>query len=588
MLKRTFLLSAVIFTLSASLCFGWVESFRSVSSGNLFYGDFDNDLDPIYIWDNDGYRLYSTLSNLSSSTDRFISNANNGVYLFGTSGNFKIPEVAGWKSRSMLVVELADYRDDDSTSLDTDWNGFSDIFGQGYLSGNWVINYDDDDDGAFDRKLNISTSSDNFDLLKRRDWAFVHCYKRDDIRIGLSISHRGFGNNYSENNRSSGLFNNTMPTHNFSYSYNMVETTEPASDVTVIETETGNFKSTSNAPANIFNLAIEAPFYLIPNSELRFDIIYEKRTDESKIDDSYYRFSDDQSFPDSADWTRRTESVIVDSVQNGSIFTPQIRLTKHWNKKTYSWFDLSYGFGSFDANMVFADRYDFRSETGNLSDTAVSTRDYDYLISQSGETKHRNFGIYHKTAVNFTENFTFSAGMRYNLISYKTDWVADSSRIIRRVFDNGDGVDDASDTTLYSLTSSIKFNLVDETKYKIFNLPVAMEYSYKRWTFRFGAEHTIFKTTNTQNYNVTEATQTQRIITLGDGTSDTTYYDDEYLSTGESTESKTSSTNFVYGLEFRANDHLKVELLQYMASANTDILNTDFYRQFRISLTVLF
>ena len=587
MFKKTALFLCLIFMLTSSTGFCWVQSFRSAASGDLFYGDFDNDLDPVYVWDNDGYRIYSTLSNLSSSTDRFASNINNGVYLFGISGGFNLPEFNGWQSRSMFLIQLADSRSDAISNLDIDYNGSNDIVGTGYMSSDYVQFFDNNNDNIYDARADYTATADNYDLLKKRDWNLVHSYNRGNSTIGISFAHLGYGNNYCEDNNHSNLFTFTNPLHTFSYSNSRIQTDLSTQTVGETANETGDFLTTYETPANIIRFSLETPFYMINDSEFRFDLAYNMFTNQYNVTDRINIFRDVSS--DSiVDVSNETEIAEVDSSLGGYIIAPAVRLTKHWHKDAYSWFDLSFGVGSYDANKSFVDRYDVELRDENTSgNTEVFIQNFDDLIDQTGDTKHMGFGFYHKTVVDFSEKFSFAAGFDIHYVSEKTDWDADYSTTNIIDFDNGDAVSDENDYVA-SQVSSMAVNLIDESKTTTINLPVAMEYSMKRWTFRLGAEHTIQHNNVTIDRNIVSSSP---VVTVTiDGNNDTTIVtsDNDYLSQGSANETQFSGTNFVYGLEFKANDNLKIELLHFLGTANVDFLNTDFYRQLRLSLTVLF
>lgn len=586
MTKKTVLGVLFFFLLITATGFCYDQSFRSVATGNLLYGDFDNDLDPIYIWDNNGYRVYTTLSNLSSHHDRFFSDINNDVYLFGTSGNFSLPELGGWASRSMFVVELSDSRNDLNSGLDTDYDGSIDLNGTGYMSGDRVLLYDTNGDNIFDTRANYTSTADNYSIMKNRDWTLVHSYSLDKTIIGVSFSHVGYGNNLTESNNHSNLFHCSTPTHNFSYSNKLIQSNLSGSEVYDSRYETGDFLTTHEEPANIFNMALETPLYLIPNSEFRLEFTYENRKNQYNVIDSFTDFRD-VSAGGVIDITEKNELVEVDSSLSGSIYTPAARLTKHWNKNTYSWFDISFGFGSFDANKTFSDRYDSEIQEPLAGNNSITTYDYDNLVEQSGDTKHGNFRIAHKTVVDFSENFTFAAGVNFNYISNKTDWEADFSTDSTVAFVNGDSVSDDNDF-IYTQTSSWSGNLINNAKITTITLPVAMEYKMKRWTFRFGAQHTINRTTTDLSRKVTSSSPTTTTITYGDSTVVTTISDDDFVSWGNATERQQSHTDFVYGLGFKANNNLNIELLYYLNAGDTDFLNTDFYQSLRLSLTLLF
>lgn len=577
----------LIFALASFLSPCRAQSFRSYASGDLLYGDFDNDLDPIYIWDNDGYRLYSTLSNLSSSTDKFLSNLNNGVYLLGISGNFGLPRLIGWESRTMFLVQLSDSREDNNSGLDTDFDGMIDLMGQGYMSGDRVQFFDNNDDNIFDSRVNIASTADNFDLLEVRDWRVTHSYRLGDKKIGVGLSHLGLGNNHFKFNRHRGLFNFVVPSHVFSYSKYLIQTNLSTFDVIETRRESGEFETTYETPADIFWVAFETPFTIISASEIRFDISVEMIEDKYDVEDIYSYFRD-VSAGGVVDMSSAAEAVNIDSSLGGYTITPGLRLSKHWNTRAYSWFDIAFGIGKFDADKAITDRYNTEIQLTDLSgNTNVTSRDYRDTIDQTGDTKRKSYAFSHKTVVDFTEKFTFAAGLNFYYNVDKTNWDADYLTTDSGAFDNGDGVSDDSDST-YTRISSMSANLIAQNKSTVIDLPVAMEYALGRWTFRFGATHQILRQIEEEDFLITSSSPAVTTIIYGDGSSTVVVDDNEYLSQGATRETRISNTNFIYGLEFRANDHLKIELLQFMETADIDFINTNFYRQLRLSMTVMF
>ncbi|MBD3169932.1 MAG: hypothetical protein GF307_10650 [candidate division Zixibacteria bacterium] len=587
MIKRVLLILLLASLIMPASGHCWVQSFRWAASGNLLYGDFDNDLDPIYIWDNQGYRLYTTLSNLSSSSDMLFSDVSDGVYLFGASGKLGIPEFMGWENRSMLLIQLADTRSDLTSGLDTDFDGTVDLTDTGYQSGNYTRFFDMNNDNIFDTRAVYLSSADNYDILKKRDWHFTHGMRKGRTKLGISFDHLGYGNNYSEQITQSNLFNFVTPSHDYSYSKSLTLTDLSNSSALESRAEQGAFKTTLETPINIFNVSYESPFRYIDNSDLRLDLIITNGDDQMKTND-YFSYSRDVSGGGITDINRMSESAYIDSTQGGSTFALGAMLSKYWNYDFYSWFRINAGIGSFDANRDYANNYDMsRRLTDVQGNLTVYTRDYTHNIIREGDTKRKFIRFYHKSVVEFTRDFVFSAGLDFQYISDETDWTERNSLLDVMEYDNGDGASDRSDSTV-TITESHVCNLLNKTKRTEVMLPVAMEYSLGKWTFRVGAIHAINKITSEEDGIITDSDPRVTRIVYGDGDSTVTVSDDDYLSTRTATETRTHTTHYVYGVEFNANKHLKAELLGFLSSTDTEFLNTDFYRQLRISLTVLF
>ncbi|UCC78516.1 MAG: hypothetical protein JSW64_09540 [Candidatus Zixiibacteriota bacterium] len=584
--KMVFFVGLILLSfVSSGFC--WTQSFRSNASGGLFWGDFDNDLDPIFIFDNEGYRLYSSFSNLSSSGDRFFSNGSDGIYLFGISGFNGLPRPYRWESRTAFIIQLADTRSDAASGLDTNYDGVIDIAGDGFMAGDFTQIIDVNDDNIYDTRVNIASTGDNFDLLKRRDWQITHSYKIGSSTMGLVFSHFGYGNNASENNRSSGLLNYVVPLQSFSYTQNLTQIDLATSDVVDQIRETGDFLTTYQTPSNVLEIAVEFPFGPINNSELRLDFSYNNSKNEYKVSDlfDYYR---DVSSGGIVGINSQTESIEVDSSLSGSLISPGVLLTKHWNSDNYSWFRVSVGFGSYDADMTISDNYDveniFTGPTGNLE---TVSRDYDDLTLRKGETERKRISFFHKTNVKFTQNLSFAIGLGYLRNSDDTDWRQDYTLSHVFSYDNGDNVQDHSDSVSL-VTESARIDLSNETISNNVNLPVAIEYALGKWTFRLGAIHQIVRVSEEENRRIVESQPRRTTTTYGDGEVVIEVEDDEFLSRRTATETRSHHNEFIYGLEFKANKNLKAELLGFLNDGTTGFLDTEFYRDLRLSITILF
>ena len=286
----------------------------------------------------------------------------------------------------------------------------------------------------------------------------------------------------------------------------------------------------------------------------------------------------------------RSEIYRAESQQGGSMFTPGVQITKHWNDSTYSWFRVDFGFGSYDANWMQSRRYtEVINQQINLPpDTNLNANaDYRWEEKAEGDMKSTMFRIYHKTVTDFATNFTFAAGFDFTVWKDKADDL-NYSETYENVWTLQIGnVDDADDYT-NTHTESYGGMATVETKTTTLTLPVAMEYTLKRWTFRLGAIHTIQKTTRDTSI-VIDAYAVSDTTLFGDGTGSGPFFRPDYqLETRErSTEYKTHRNSFYYGVRFRAQEHLEVELIDFMSSGD-DFINSDFYRELRLSLTVLF
>jgi hypothetical protein len=490
----------------------------------------------------------------------------------------------------MFLIQLADNTTYGNTGFDWDFNGIVDENTSGDVSGDRV-NYDfwNPGLGTYSTLVNNSQTANNFDILKRRDWHLTHSYTNGDKKIGFAFSHLGYGDNYDEDNRHRNGFIYLPVDNLFSYTKNRTYTDLTVSPAvkTLEETRAGDFSTVEKNPANVIMVSLEMPFSPIANSEFRFDLSYDKSTDEVITRDSLFSYF--ENFTGPLDNQTYSEVYRSESEAGGSMFTPGVQITKHWNDSTYSWFRVDFGFGSYDANWMQSRRY---TEVINQQiippDTSLNTTaDFMWEEKAEGDMKSTMMRIYHKTVTDFAPNLTFAAGFDFTVWKDKADDL-DYSETVENVWTRQIGnVDDAGDYT-ETYTQSYDGLASTETKTTTLTLPVAMEYTLKRWTFRLGAIHTIQKTTRDTSI-VIDAYAVSDTILYGDGTGSGPFFPPDYqLDTRErSTEYKTHWNSFYYGVRFRAQEHLEVELIDFMSSGD-DFIDSDFYRELRLSLTVLF
>jgi len=238
--------------------------------------------------------------------------------------------------------------------------------------------------------------------------------------------------------------------------------------------------------------------------------------------------------------------------------------------------------------MTSSDIYDLENIfTGVTGNTEAVSRNYEDLISRDGKTKRKRISFFHKTNIKFTKQFSFALGFGYYRVSDKTDWEQDYALSHVFLYDNGDNIQDHSDYTT-TTTESTKIDLSNEIISNNISLPMAIEYALGKWTFRLGAIHQIIRTTEEENRRVIESNPRRTETTYGDGETVIVIDDDEMLSQKTATENRSHLNEFIYGVEFNANQNLKAELLGFLGDGTTDFLDTEFYRDLRLSITILF
>jgi hypothetical protein len=130
-----------------------------------------------------------------------------------------------------------------------------------------------------------------------------------------------------------------------------------------------------------------------------------------------------------------------------------------------------------------------------------------------------------------------------------------------------------------------------EETVKIFRAPVGLEYWFTnnmKWAMRFGTifTHTVEIFKESFAPNLIEPTLTE--CTYANGETASQLNDNTSLKESHSTKYSTSKTDFSYGICFKANDNLQIDLLTMFDNNDLELWNTNFIRNLKLSFTVIF
>ncbi|SVE24962.1 uncharacterized protein METZ01_LOCUS477816, partial [marine metagenome] len=104
-------------------------SFRSHALGGVIDDDLDLVYDPIELRFVDGVRIYTNLSNLTSSQEKLFNNISDDEFLFGMSSENPF---LNFLSHSALI-RFQNSETSNSVGIDSDLDGYTDITGNGTL-----------------------------------------------------------------------------------------------------------------------------------------------------------------------------------------------------------------------------------------------------------------------------------------------------------------------------------------------------------------------------------------------------------------------------------------------------------------------
>ncbi len=605
MRKSIFTLIFVGLSLSlVSSAFAWTYSFRSRATGGVFRGDFDNDTDPIFILDNANWRLYTNLSNLTTNGEEIFGDLTDNVYLVGISGDFRklcrfLRFKENWMMRSAFLLELSNAKRPGDVNLDLDSDGISDVWGEGYISGQMVKKFDVDDDNIYDTRFTSAMSADRTEIFKSRDWLFNHALDNGTLKLGLSIVHYGFGDNYFETNTSRGTFQFApVAFGDPSFTKDVRWDSLTTGEVFHREVEKGEFSTIDKTPTTSFVLAGEGK--LTDKLDVRLDLGFDRVTKEHTVND-FYTYSWDESSGDTIiDRWSEWERVKVDDPRGGNLVSLSNLETYHWNGDVYTEIGLGIRFGTLDVNLSDNDDYSYSEEGMLAGNVEKTTQTYSGQTTDKGDNKVRNLTFRTRTEAKLGERLRLGMAM---FLDYSPNEVTSTRNFSEREvlsYDDGDQEQDDVDDYTRTITGSYKADVTTEDKQTVITLPVGLEYGIdwdNRWVLRVGAVHRIEKRTLTTEELVKEKIARKTEWVYGDGTVITTVDDLSYLSSKESTETLDQTTVFMYGLGWKATRNLQVDLLGFLGNGvdpnagggdNESIFDSNFYRSLKLSLTLKF
>ncbi len=557
------------------------SSFRNIALGTIIDDDLDLVNDPIELKFVEGSRLYTNLSNLVNSNEEFLANNSNGTFLIGYST--KNPFIENfWNS---VFIEFQKTKIPNPVQIDSDLNGFDDVFGHGLLNAEFTGYFDINGDGIYDILEQISQERSDYDEINQVEFTLNNTYDTGNFVIGAKLHYSSFSSDEDI-------------TYDMNYTYQLIEDNYDNYALSL-------FDDASNHYLNSF-IDIQASI-LLPDFrgyEVRGDFIFMNQNYSSDVqfNDNYREDFFDPDIPDLEDYNI-DESVNKNiSEHPGNAFTLGSSMRKTFAKaaqrKNDGYWKIGGGItlGSYDYSdldeVTQTDTEKYFDGLGIGAMDYLETDTENTLTKDNGTQKTTQFQVMGKLNYPFNEKVYFGLGLTYNyqILNRETDFVESFVNIVD--YERLDEVATAADyitTESYSITADRTY----EEYTSIFSVPVGIEYKFtnnNKWDLRCGSFfRSTFATINDAKV-VKEATPFTTETVYGDGSVDIDIEDNTYDSTSEQTNSTNSSTNYYYGLGFRPTDNLQIDLLGFLGDPGdeNDLLNADFYKQLRLSFTLKF
>ena len=251
------------------------------------------------------------------------------------------------------------------------------------------------------------------------------------------------------------------------------------------------------------------------------------------------------------------------------------------------------------------------SEDGYTIYRKTSTQsEYSEIVSLG-----KNLFIYNDEYSNFEDGVTYN----YKIDVYNTE--ANESSIIfskktwetKQIYDyreaaetligeiyldpSGNYFDEANDTR-YLKTATYNADRTREEFTTTFEAVSGIEFKFtenNKWLMRIGSIFTVVKTVNDDKIQITEHSATVEENWTGANTYSTTNSDNEYVSSSVHTITTTSATLFRYGLGYRPNENLSIDILGVFdgsgnvptnGSENEDLLDLAFIKSLKLGFSL--
>jgi len=571
-MRKTLLL--LIFVISIVFCFAQeFNSFRYLSTSGALDGDVEYAFDPLDLNYLSGTRLYSGLSNFSGNDNIFMNSGDNYL-LLGTSTDKTFLK----KLKAALLFKYYDneepltincYPNPYDEYPTTDW---------GRVEYTWQNYSDTNGNELYDNYEYVHQKYENVDKNKGTDFSLVLSHpmgEKSVLGYKLCYLYSRESNTYAQDDILSLL--SSAPTLEYtSTTYTLPEMDPTVEEETSSSNILGDFdtKDTNSTFRNQLGYLTKLNAWEFSGT---FTLDYLNNcleTEDSASEVTIYN----SDISDKANAYRKNtneENGMFNQI-NGRI---RYFLVSDDDPFHTGYISCGLGFGLKNLNVKQKELYNENEEDPYY----YSSKNF----SASGDLTGINFSA--NTRLNYPlNNKTFiGTGLFYTLQNddLKGDYTYQISK--KASFFNYDG---SWNYTINQISKSAG-KVEQEETVKIFRAPVGLEYWFTnnmKWAMRFGTifTHTVEIFKESFAPNLIEPTLTE--CTYANGETASQLNDNTSLKESHSTKYSTSKTDFSYGICFKANDNLQIDLLTMFDNNDLELWNTNFLRNLKLSFTVIF
>ena len=546
-------------------------SFRSNALGGVIDDYLDLVYDPIELRFVDGVRIYTNLSNLTSSQEKLFNNISDDEFLFGMSSENPF---LNFLSHSALI-RFQNSETSNSVGIDSDLDGYTDITGNGTLIDEYTAYLDTDYDGLFDLKNMLSQEKSSFTTDDSYSFILNNSLELWILVMGVKLS---MGNSTHTGNMAStslGSADGVLSGVNWddpTFSRSVITYLIEDEYDNLTWSEDGVFNSENNISFTNWDISVMVDLF---DFEFRTDLAVFSNQTLSNFNDDYsgqYEYFD-PGISSYADNYSETDSYFSKTDEDGGGFAFGGSLRKifeemYERKNDGYWeFGGSASSGSYDYTDSTSSQFSsietyFDGLNTNNTDF-VKTNSEQSAISDVGTKKFSKYNFFGRLNIPIGENVYFGIGgyLNQSTINRETDYTESVNNVTDYNYTDSDYDDIDYITTITSqLTADRNYDLFNST----FIWPVGLEYKLggqNKWSLRFGSIFTSTYQTINDAKQVTDAEPYVTETEYGNGDVTIDFDNNIFESISEHTRTASSSTVFTYGLGYNPTKNLQIDML---------------------------
>ncbi|MDP3114146.1 MAG: hypothetical protein Q8M98_05140 [Candidatus Cloacimonadaceae bacterium] len=570
---KRMLFIAIILTIFTVCCAQEINSFRHLSTSGALDDDLEYVFSPLDLYYLNGTKLFSNLSNFDANDQIFMTNGGNYLLLGAASDKALFQKLKAaflfkyYVNKFPLQIDCSP----EPNIFTTSW---------GEVEYDWQSYYDTNNNGLYDRYRNITQKYKNLILDHGNETFLTLAYELTPKKIlGYKIGY--LKSLQSETYANSALldFNYGAPTTDYySRIMNLPDQDPTATEYNYELTREGDFNTevSEHAIHNEFGY-----MQLGTKRELSCSYVFRYMKMENITDDQANRIEHN------AIETTESESAYLKSAQDGlyNELSGRARFTlvpdQDRKKEGFVSFNLALGILNLDA--IDNDLYQYEDYAPNSNHHTILEN-----LRETGDISGLDLNTSVKFGYPLNKNTFFGTGLYYHFHKHTQDGDFNYSySSIDTLFNTSGAWNSIRKETSISSGKTKHVNSVSSIR-----IPVGLEYWFstnQKWAMRFGSVFTQVVDIMNDSYRPTLIEPTLIEIYYPNQTNPYVMLaDNSYLVESHSIKTNTSATDFSYGLCYKANNNLQVELMSMFDQDNLDFWNTSFFRNLKLSFTISF